>query len=623
MRSPFPPHSSRFASRVVPAPVIAIVAVVAASTGTAWAGTATVVFSAPGEHRIVVPAGVTSLNVVAAGGRGGEGNYEVEGGFGAKVTGDLPVTPGQTLYLQVGGNGERGGDRGGGGGGGGAADVRTAPASAGLTPTDPRLLVAGGGGGSGRGFGYGAGGTAGYGGNAGMPGGAGRIGGNPPSGGGGAGVPAGTGAGGTAGRAITGNGMPGQGGTLGMGGEGAFINRTVVAPARGGYNGGGDGGGYDVTGTTLALMGGGGGGGGLNGGGGGGGDPSWGGGGGGGGSNLVPPGGSAAIDTTGAGGITLSYSDDAAPVVGLDTLPARVGSLVRLHGWSGTELGDDAVTIDVFSGPTATGTPVRSVSAPRDPVTGEYQVILFGLSGGQYSVRARQVDVAGNVGTSTVRTFAPDVVAPFISLSSPGNGTLTSDATPTFAGVAGTATGDSESVQVHISDGRRLHVLTGSRDGATGAFAIPASEPLADGTYVARAKQSDDLGNMATTDEVTFRVDTSAPAPTLAPPDAPRSGDNTTTPPPGTTPPPADPSTAADTRLLSTTIRRAKRKVTFTFRSVGAASGFQCALARKGKRARFRPCTSPKTYKRLKRGRYAFRVRAVGDTTPARRAFRI
>lgn len=98
-----------------------------------------------GANAFVVPDGVTTVNVVAVGGEGGgsEANRygsAAPGGFGARVTGDLSVTAGSTLYAVVGGNGLdgtfsgsccAGGANGGGdgqvSGGGGASDVRTSP----------------------------------------------------------------------------------------------------------------------------------------------------------------------------------------------------------------------------------------------------------------------------------------------------------------------------------------------------------------------------------------------------------------------------------------------------------------------------------------------------------------
>ena len=131
-------------------------------------GSATI--TAVGETCYTVSAGVSAVRVVAVGAQGGAGSGCGVGGFGAQVAGTLPVTPGDTLWAEVagqggagssapsagpggangGGTGGNGGtDAGGGGGGGGASDVRLQQASVSLGSADSRLLVAGGGGGTG------------------------------------------------------------------------------------------------------------------------------------------------------------------------------------------------------------------------------------------------------------------------------------------------------------------------------------------------------------------------------------------------------------------------------------------------------------------------------------------
>ena len=105
-----------------------------------------------------MPTGVYSVKVVAIGGTRRRSDDGPAGGEAAEVAGSLEVDPGQTLYIEVGGNGQKraeggeGGFNGGGrrgGGGGGASDIRTAPRSTPLATEDTRLLVAAGGGGGG------------------------------------------------------------------------------------------------------------------------------------------------------------------------------------------------------------------------------------------------------------------------------------------------------------------------------------------------------------------------------------------------------------------------------------------------------------------------------------------
>lgn len=115
-----------------------VAAMLAVSAASAQATTLTYLYTG-GEQTFTVPAGVTTLHLVAIGGAGG--SSAVLGGAAAQVTGDLAVTPGEILYIEVGGKGKdgvsgaagsfNGGAPGGGGGvspaggGGGASDVRT------------------------------------------------------------------------------------------------------------------------------------------------------------------------------------------------------------------------------------------------------------------------------------------------------------------------------------------------------------------------------------------------------------------------------------------------------------------------------------------------------------------
>jgi hypothetical protein len=93
---------------------------------------------------------------------------------------------------------------------------------------------------------------------------------------------------------------------------------------------------------------------------------------------------------------------------------------------------------------------------------------------------------------------------------------------------------------------------------------------------------------------------------------------------------PKDKKPKADKKAPETTIvkgpkaRSRKRTAKFRFVSSEAGSTFQCKLDKKP----FKPCRSPKKYKRLKPGKHVFQVRAIDaagnrDKTPARRRFRV
>jgi hypothetical protein len=233
-------------------------------------GTVTCTFAETGAaQNFAVPAGVQSITVDAFGAQGGAGSCcspHIAGGDGAHVHATLPVTPGATLEVLVGGAGggsgaQSGGFNGGGGvpctsgspfiggGGGGASDVRVSPYGL----ADRLVVAGGGGGGGGNGVGTGIGGSGGAAGGAGGPsGGSGTIGTNLNASvtGGGPGT-AGTGsagAGGTGGTSTGGddNGEGGGDGSVGQGGlpgVSSACSGSVVDVA-GGWGGGGGGGYY-------------------------------------------------------------------------------------------------------------------------------------------------------------------------------------------------------------------------------------------------------------------------------------------------------------------------------------------------------------------------------------------
>jgi hypothetical protein len=138
----------------------------------------------PSPIRIHVPAGVTSARMMVRGGAGGAGAVQMPegeigvsespGGPGGTATATIPLRPGESLDVRVGGPGQsgpQGGDgglggggsgctlnfagsnviqgSGGGGGGGGGSEVRIGGSNP--AGTDP-LIAAGGGGGGGSGF---------------------------------------------------------------------------------------------------------------------------------------------------------------------------------------------------------------------------------------------------------------------------------------------------------------------------------------------------------------------------------------------------------------------------------------------------------------------------------------
>lgn len=235
---------------------IVIVFFMLLSSTTSYVEATSTTFSYTGTQQTwVVPAGVTSVYVDAYGASGGG----TAPGLGGRVRTTITTTPGETLYIYVGGQGAvgSGGYNGGGAGsgsrprGGGATDVRQ-----GGTANANRVVVAGGGGGSGvDGASYGAG-----------------------AGGDGGGTTANSGTDGT-----LNGGLKGSPGTASAGGSGGLVRSGSYGTQYGGGGGGGyyggGGGSANTAGTGGSL--GSGGAGGTSGG-----TVAYGGGGGGGGSSY-------------------------------------------------------------------------------------------------------------------------------------------------------------------------------------------------------------------------------------------------------------------------------------------------------------------------------------------------
>jgi hypothetical protein len=95
---------------------------------------------------------------------------------------------------------------------------------------------------------------------------------------------------------------------------------------------------------------------------------------------------------------------------------------------------------------------------------------------------------------------------------------------------------------------------------------------------------------------------------------------------PASSPSPSPPpdTTAPETKIDKTSLRAAARSAKFWFSASEPAQGFLCRLDK----APFKPCGSPRAYKRLKPGRHTFGVKAIDaagnvDASPAVVHFRV
>jgi Tol biopolymer transport system component len=389
------------------------------------------------EDTFEIPLRVSSLHVVAVGGKGGQAcdvySYAgyatgpATGGFGASVTADVPAAPLSTLLVELAGNGQRhdctaavpqaaGGFNGGGagsggsvyhvkgGGGGGATDLRTESRTSGAT-LDSRVLVASGGGGGG-GVIYD---HAGYGGDGDEDGtdGSGSYGCDSTNGcypggkGGKKGIASAAGAGGIGSQ----GGATGSAGTFGTGGTGAADSVEVH-----GTGGGGGGGWY------------GGGGGGSGGGQG----FSSGGGGGGGASHTVGAAQNVSVGVAAVGSPSLVITwvenlDDQAPTTTVDFPGAGASGWFTSSPATGTVTADDSLT----GGSNVTG--ISCVGADVGTITGLGSPLASApitvSDEGVTEVSCTATDSAtndGNTGTANTATVRIDSVKPVITPDSHG-----------------------------------------------------------------------------------------------------------------------------------------------------------------------------------------------------------
>jgi peptidoglycan/xylan/chitin deacetylase (PgdA/CDA1 family) len=225
---------------------------------------------------------------------------------------------------------------------------------------------------------------------------------------------------------------------------------------------------------------------------------------------------------------TFRINDTASPAVTL-TQPVNGSTLLTqmpsFSGTAGGAAGDSSlVTVKVYAGGSATGTPVQTLSATRQANNSYAVGASAPLAPGQYTARAEQQDVAGHTGLSAASTFTiADTTAPVVTLTQPANGSTLSTAVPSFAGVASAAPGDAAGVTVKVysgssASGTPVQTLSATRQ-ADSSYAVNASAPLANGTYTAQAEQQDGGGNTGLSATTTFTIsDTTAPVVTLTQP---------------------------------------------------------------------------------------------------------
>ncbi len=140
-------------------------------------------------------------------------------------------------------------------------------------------------------------------------------------------------------------------------------------------------------------------------------------------------------------------------------------------------------------------------------------VLLAALLAAAAAVQSSQATFTASKTNSASSFVTATKFAPTVTLTAPANGLLTTDSTPSLAGTADNATGDSTTVTIKIysgssATGSPVQTLTTTRSGTSWS---KTASTLADGTYTVQATQADTSSNTGTSNANTFRVDTTKP----------------------------------------------------------------------------------------------------------------
>ena len=208
--------------------------------------------------------------------------------------------------------------------------------------------------------------------------------------------------------------------------------------------------------------------------------------------------------------------DAVAPIVRLNavTSPTK-DSTPTFTGTLGGAPGDDqAVSVAIYKGSAVAGTPVASGQASVNGSS--WSFTSSSLADGTYTAQASQDDRAGNEGLSAPATFVIDTTAPAVTLTPLAS--FIGSGQPTFAGAAGTASGDLPAVKLKLYkglgvSGSPLETVNVTASGAS--WSSSAEKKLSEGTYTAIAEQADEAGNVGVGGPSTFTVKTKPPAVSL------------------------------------------------------------------------------------------------------------
>ncbi len=208
--------------------------------------------------------------------------------------------------------------------------------------------------------------------------------------------------------------------------------------------------------------------------------------------------------------VTSSFTiDTTAPVAPVITAPGEGDTTSPTPTFAGTA--EPGSTVELFVDGSSTAACTTTADA-----SGHFScVATTALSVGAHTVVATSTDAAGNSTDSTTRSFTVEpAIAPGPPvITSPVDGSRTTDTTPTFAGTA--APGSTVNVYV---DGGMTPVCTATAS-ASGAFSCTPTTPLAEGPHRTVATSTNAYGTSPQSTPVDFSIDSvPPPAPVITSP---------------------------------------------------------------------------------------------------------
>jgi uncharacterized repeat protein (TIGR01451 family) len=206
--------------------------------------------------------------------------------------------------------------------------------------------------------------------------------------------------------------------------------------------------------------------------------------------------GSVQIDVTASDIAGNTSNQESVSIVVDATAPGAPGVDTPTNGQPVSGTGEPGATVNVGTTSGASCTAIVQAN-------GTWSCTLTGNLVNGDDITATQTDEAGNTSGPTIVSGGLDTQAPAVSITSPANGVLTNDNTPTVSGTseAGAA------ISVTIGG---VEVCSTVADGS-GNWSCDVSPAVSDGSVQIDVTASDYAGNTSNPESVTINVDTMAP----------------------------------------------------------------------------------------------------------------